>query len=96
MAPNSSRKHQASKEVNAPLLDFHSVRNKLGDEEFRLWLRDIPIEILKQLIRKEDYDPTRKTTRWTEVDRLAEFIANSMRDRSARGSSFLGKPAKDK
>jgi hypothetical protein len=75
------------------LPDIHAELSTRGDGEFRLWLRDQPTPILRSLIRKHDLDPTRRTVKWREPEKLAEFIADGMSARSTRGSAFIrGRP----
>ena len=73
------------------LPDIHAELNARGDTEFRLWLRDQPVPVLRALIRAEDFDATRRTTKWKEPEKLADYIADKLRERQARGSAFLGR-----
>ncbi len=73
------------------LPDIHAEWNCKGESEFRLWLRDQPITVLRALIRTQDFDPTRRTIKWKEEEKLAAFIADGLRARLARGSAFIGK-----
>ncbi len=73
------------------LPDIHAEWNSKGEHEFRLWLRDQPTTVLRALIRSQDFDPTRRTIKWKEADKLAAFIADGLRARLARGSAFIGK-----
>ena len=73
------------------LPDIHAELNTRGDTEFRLWLRDQPVPVLRALIRAEDFDATRRTTKWKEPEKLADYIADKLRERQARGSAFLGR-----
>ena len=73
------------------LPDVHSELNTRGDIEFRLWLRDQPTDILRGIIRMEDLDATNRTTKWKDTEKLANFIADNLRARQARGFSFIGR-----
>ena len=75
------------------LPDIYAELNTRGDTEFRLWLRNQPVPVLRALIRAEDFDATRRTTKWKESEKLAEYIADKLRERQARGSAFLGRKA---
>ncbi len=75
----------------AELPDIHAEWNQRSETEFRLWLRDQPIPVLRALVRTHDFDPTRRTTKWKETEKLADFIADGLKARLARGSSFLGR-----
>jgi hypothetical protein len=71
------------------LPDIHAEWKARGEAEFRLWLRDRPIAELRGVIRREDLDPTRRTTKWKEAEKLADFIADGLSARSLRGSAFI-------
>lgn len=77
------------------LPDIHAEWNTRGEIDFRLWLRDQPIPVLRAIIRSEDLDATRRTTKWKEVEKLAEFIADSLRARQSRGAAFIGRSTKE-
>ena len=86
----ASKKAVVSKlEIHVP--DIHAEWNGRGEIDFRLWLRDQPISVLRSIIRSQDFDPTRRTVKWKEPEKLAEFIADGLRARLARGSAFIGK-----
>jgi hypothetical protein len=74
-----------------PVLDIHAEWNTRGETDFRLWLRDQPLPVLRAVIRAQDLDSTRRTTKWKEPEKLANYIADSMRARLARGSAFIGR-----
>lgn len=40
-------------------------------ENLLLWLRDQSIPTIHAVIRVEDFDPTRRTTKWKDVEKLA-------------------------
>jgi len=71
------------------LPDIHAEWNARGETEFRLWLREQPIPVLRAVIRAEDLDATRRSSKWKEAEKLAEFIADSIRARQSRGSAFM-------
>jgi len=75
----------------AELPDIHAEWNQHNETDFRLWLRDQPMSVLRALVRTHDFDPTRRTTKWKEAEKLADFIADGLKARLARGSSFLGR-----
>lgn len=88
-----SRRRPAPKVDHLPesLPDIHAEFNARGETEFRLWLRNQPISVLRGIIRTQDLDSTRRTTKWKEAQKLAEFIADSIRARLSRGSAFIGR-----
>jgi hypothetical protein len=73
------------------LPDVHGEWAKRGEDEFRLWLRDQPLDVLRLIIRVQDFDPTRRTSKWKEGQKLADFIVERLRARLAKGSSFLAR-----
>jgi hypothetical protein len=81
-------KQRAAPPVHLP--DIHAEWNQRGESDFRLWLRDQPTTVLRALIRTHDLDPTRRTAKWREGEKFADYIADCLKARLARGSSFLG------
>lgn len=77
------------------LPDIHAEWSARGDEEFRLWLREQPTPVLRAVIRAQDLDPTRRTVKWREPEKLAEFIADGISARLSRGAAFIRGRAAD-
>ena len=77
------------------LPDIHAEWIARGEMDFRLWLRDEPVPVLRAVIRAEDLDATRRTVKWKEAEKLADFIADSLRARQSRGSAFIGRGTKE-
>jgi hypothetical protein len=75
------------------LPDIHAKWRDLGEIDFRIWLREQPIPVLHAVIRAQDMDATRRTNKWKEAEKLAEFIADCLRARMSRGSAFVGRGA---
>lgn len=71
--------------------DIHSELAARGEADFRLWLRDLSVSTLRAIIRAQDFDSTRRTSKWKEAEKLAEFIADSLRARMSKGASFIGR-----
>jgi len=69
--------------------DIYAERNARGESEFRLWLREQPIDVLRAIVSGHDLDAARRTSKWKDADKLAAFIADQLQLRSARGASFL-------
>ena len=89
-----ARAPRAEKRGSRPagqLPDIHGEWNARGEVDFRLWLRDQPIPILRSLIRSHGFDPTRRTAKWREAEKLSEFIADNLRSRLSRGAVFLSR-----
>lgn len=93
------RKPLGKKAVARPpdrqLTDIHAEWSNRGEIDFRLWLSDQPVLVLRTIIRSQDFDPTRRTVKWKEAEKLAAFIADGLRARLARGSAFIGKGGAD-
>ena len=84
----SNRKRGMPKaELDLP--DIYVEWRSRGEEEFRFWLRDQPVPVLRALIRKHDLDPVRRTARWKDAEKLGAHIADHLQSRLARGSSFM-------
>lgn len=75
--------------------DIHAEWNARGETDFRLWLMDQPVSVLRSIIRAEDFDATRRTAKWKEAEKLSAFIADRLRDRQSRGSAFIGRKNRD-
>jgi len=86
-----SAKRNAPKAQAAPPLDLHGEVQARGEQEFRHWLRDQQVGALRASIRAHDLDPSRRTAKWKESEKLADFIADALQSRRARGSAFLGR-----
>lgn len=71
--------------------DIHAEWQARGEVECRLWLRDQPTAVLRAIVRSQDLDPTRRTVKWKEPEKFAEFIGDGLRARLSRGSAFIGK-----
>jgi len=84
-------KKAATKPSPEQLPDIHAEWKVRGEIDFRLWLRDQPVPVLRSVIRAEDFDATRRTAKWKEAEKLAEFITDRLRDRQSRGSAFIGR-----
>ena len=87
------KKTSVSAVENLP--DIHSEWNIRGETDFRLWLREQPVSMLRAIIRAQDFDSTRRTTKWKEAEKLAEFITDGLRARLSRGSAFIGREESD-
>lgn len=77
------------------LPDIHAEWIARGEMDFRLWLRDQPVPVLRAVIRAEDLDAARRTVKWKEAEKLADFIADSLRARQSRGSAFIGRATQE-
>ena len=87
--PPTTRQPKPQEKPKPALPDVHSELASRGEAEFRLWLLEQPREVLKVISRSEDLDSTRRTAKWKDVDKLADYIADSLKSRQQRGASFL-------
>jgi hypothetical protein len=69
--------------------DIYAERDIRSEDEFRLWLRDQSVPVLRAIIRKHDLDSARRTARWRDAEKLAAYIADRLQGRLERGSSFM-------
>jgi hypothetical protein len=89
-ARTSPSKKNAKAEAEA-LPDVHAELAARSETEFQLWLNGLPVNVLRAVIRTHDLDSTRRTVKWKDAEKLAAFIAEGLRARLARGSSFIGR-----
>jgi len=89
-----SRRPQAPKrparETGTAVPDVHAEWTARGETDFRLWLRDQSIATIRAVIRAQDLDPARRTSKWKDTEKLADFVAEGLRARLSRGSAFIG------
>lgn len=76
-------------DARATLPDVHAEWTARGETDFRLWLRDQPVPTIRALIRAQDLDPARRTGKWKDGEKLADFVAEGLRARLSRGSAFI-------
>jgi hypothetical protein len=89
---NRSRSKKASaKPLPEQLPDIYAEWKARGETDFRLWLMDQPIPLLRSIIRAEEFDVIRRTVKWKEAEKLSEFITERLRERQSRGSAFIGR-----
>jgi len=85
-----SKKSQKSKKSVAPndVPDVLKGFQEKGETEFRFWLRDFDLTILKAIVKANGFDPGKSSQRWTEPDKFIELITEQTTARLRRGSSF--------
>lgn len=84
-------KRESRKNIPAHLPDLHTEYASRGEADFLPWLQSLHVTVLRSLIRANDFDPSHRTSKWKETEKLATFIVDSLRARMARGSAFMGK-----
>lgn len=87
--PSHPRKERRAAKEREPAPDAHREWTTRGETEFRWWLREQPVAAIRAIIRSQDMDPTRRTAKWKEPAKLADFVTDAMRARAARGSAFI-------
>ncbi len=60
-----------------------------GEEEFRFWLRDLDLDLLKLIVKTNGFDAAKKSLRWKDKDKFIELITEQASAQLKRGSSFL-------
>ncbi|MGB7728545.1 MAG: hypothetical protein WBL50_10960 [Candidatus Acidiferrum sp.] len=88
VADGHSRSKSVYREV-ALVPDVYAEFSAKSETEFRDWLGDLPISMLRAIIRKHDFDATRRVSKLKDPGKLVELIANQIRVRLARGGGFL-------
>jgi hypothetical protein len=84
-------KKTSSKTAKESLPDLHAEWKKREELDFRIWLKDLPIPVLRGIIRQEDFDANRRTSKWNEAEKIADFIADTLQARQLRGAAFMAK-----
>jgi len=87
----AARPKAAAKRPAIDIPDVHAELAARGDEDFRAWLCTQPADVLKAIIRRQDLDPSRRSSKWKDEKKLANFIADGLRSRLSRGSAFIGR-----
>jgi hypothetical protein len=78
----------ASPKEPSDLPDIYAEWRARGEAEFRLWLREQPIDVLRMVIREHELDPSRRAEKWREAEKLSGYIADQLQARLRRGSGF--------
>nr|WP_284506103.1 hypothetical protein [Caballeronia sp. INDeC2] len=89
--PSGARPKTSAKLKAIDVPDVHAELAARGDEDFRAWLSAQPADVLKAIIRRQDLDPSRRSSKWKDEKKLANFIADGLRSRLSRGSAFIGR-----
>ncbi len=69
--------------------DIYAEWRARGEQEFRLWLVDKPVEVMRALIKQHDLDPSHRTSKWKEPEKISAYIADQLRARLSRGAAFM-------
>ncbi|MCW5553331.1 MAG: hypothetical protein KIS67_14370 [Verrucomicrobiae bacterium] len=74
--------------------DVFQTLEKVGETEFRFWLRGLDTQTLKLIIKANGFDPAKTSARWSDNDKFVELVAEQAVARMQRGSAFLAPRAK--
>jgi hypothetical protein len=85
-----TKKVTANKSTEQIPDNYYQVRDQ-GGVDFHLWLKDQDITSLRAIIRKEDIDPTRRTSKWKDTLKLVNYIVEALNSRQSRGHSFTNR-----
>src|SRR5437762_8421696 len=75
--------------LSTDLPDIFAEWKARPQSDFILWLKDQPAVVLRAEIKAHEFDPTGRTRKWKDAEKLAHFIAEQVRNRAIRGSAFL-------
>lgn len=92
--PKSKPRKTGRRHEEAPP-DVYAEWSARGETDFRLWLRGQPISTIRAVISAHDLDATRRTVKWKEPEKLADYVAEHLRARLSRGAAFIRPDAKD-
>jgi len=81
------KKTQQAKKVQA--LNIYDERNKRSEDDFKLWLHALDLNTLYAIIKRNEFDPSRRTFRWKDPEKLSTFIIDKLNSRMNRGASFM-------
>lgn len=87
--PKSKNSRVRGKPSSATTPDVLSTLEKLGEEEFRFWLRSFDIGTLKEIVKSNGFDVARASQKWTDPDKFLNLIVEQTSARLRRGSGFL-------
>lgn len=82
-------KGRTAPKAAAKLPDLYDECLARGPEEFHFWLRGMPVDTLKDIVKANDMDPAHRAARWKDAEKLARRIFEQTQARMKRGSGFL-------
>jgi hypothetical protein len=87
---NAERKRKArTPGVKGDLPDVFAEFQEKGETEFRFWLRECDLQVLKRIVKANGFDPGKASRNWTEPDKFIALIADQVAARLRRGTAFL-------
>jgi uncharacterized protein YodC (DUF2158 family) len=78
-----------STSLSVPIPDIYREFESRPEAEFRLWAQQLPVQVLREIVRAHDFDAARRTSKWTDPEKLANFLSDQLAARVNRGSAFL-------
>ena len=76
--------------------DVLTALEEKGEDEFKFWLRNYDISVLKSIIKANGFDVSRTSQKWKDPDKLQKLILEQASARLRRGSGFLPVSQNDK
>ena len=90
--PKTVKKNsKAISKVEVP--DVMTVIQEKGEEEFRFWLRNFDVAMLKAIVKANGFDSAKISQRWNDPDKFIILITEQTIARLKRGSAFLPQKA---
>src|SRR4051794_40614381 len=75
--------------ITSELPDIFNEWKSRPYNDFILWLKNQPLIVLRSLIKTHELDVGKRSSKWKDPERIAQFIAEQMRNRTNRGAAFL-------
>lgn len=75
--------------VKEDVPDVVAQYQEKGETEFRFWLRECDLQMLKRIVKANGFDPGKASRNWTEPDKFVALIAEQVAARLRRGAAFL-------
>lgn len=89
LGAKKKRTLKAQRVSDHELPDVFAAALSKTDEELEMWLGTLDLPVLKAIVRKHEFDASKRTQRWREPQKFAQFITSQLRSRLRRGASFL-------
>lgn len=90
-AGSGKRPKMTKAALAAEVPDVYAEYQQKGEDEFRLWLRELSVPVLKGIVKVNGFDPGKVTRKWTNPDKFVELIADQVKARLNRGSAFIAR-----
>jgi hypothetical protein len=84
----STKRAAATAQKTEPLPDIYTEYKSRERDEFMRWIAMFEIPILKQIVKKEQFDPAKRAARWRKAEKFGELIYEQLEVRAHRGEGF--------